>query len=471
MKPFLMLTAAAALLCTKPTLAQSYTETFEGGVVPGCATLITSYTTTLASDIINGTGSLYSNPPVNNSGTRDYLSPYLNVTATSLTISFWYKLNEELNGNAKRSIEIGLEGSNGVYRSLNTLTIDKNTLNQTTKQFQSVSVTAPSSGIYRLVLKMGGSQGNGTVRIIVDDITINAAAYYSSVCNLAPIAVNDNYVPIGLTPFSNNVITNTVGGSDNEPNGESMKAVLITAPVTTEGTVVLNVDGTFTFTPSPTFSGGPVTFTYQLSDNGYTPATSNIATVTINYPAVIVLPVILKSFEVSVQNSATLLKWVVSANETGDHFQVFRSSNGKSFSELGTISASKTIGEEVYTFTDPTTLNGTSYYKIKTVSKDNRVSYSNVLIITSEGNRNNQLLIAKNPVESVLHFSYTSSVTNSFNVSIYTSTGVKMLERKMFIQKGTNAHSIELNNILPAGTYILEINNGVERQVVKLLKK
>jgi hypothetical protein len=471
MKRSLTLLAAAILLYTLPLKSQSYTETFEGGVVPSCVSLVTSYTTTLSGEVINGTGSLYSNPPVNNSGTRDYLSPYLNITSTNLTISFWYMLNETLNGMAKRSLEVGLLGNNGVYQSLNTFTIDKNTPNQISKQFYSVDVTAPSTGIYRLVLKMSGDQGNGTVRIIVDDISINAALFYSAVCNQAPVAIDDSYTLVTLTSLSENVITNTVGGTDNEPNGEGMTAAMVTPPNTLEGTVILNPDGTFTFTPAPTFTGGPVTFTYQLTDKGYAPASSNIATVTINYPMLINLPIKLKSFVGSRISGQAQLKWIVADNETGDYFQILRSTDGKSFSEVGLVYVSKSVGEEIYSFIDPSTLSGLVYYKIKIINKDNSISYSNVVIVKPAAASSNQLSILRNPVKSTLYFSYTSLASGHYNVAIYTVGGTKMSNRKMYMQKGTNSLSVDLNNALPAGGYILEVTNGSERQVAKLLKQ
>jgi len=79
--------------------------------------------------------------------------------------------------------------------------------------------------------------------------------------NLPPIATND----IGETPqdkpFIGNVLTN-----DNDPEGGSL--MVTTTPVTppTKGTVSLNPDGTFTYTPNPGVTGQDG-FCYEVKDN------------------------------------------------------------------------------------------------------------------------------------------------------------------------------------------------------------
>ncbi|MGN6511309.1 MAG: Ig-like domain-containing protein [Chitinophaga sp.] len=90
----------------------------------------------------------------------------------------------------------------------------------------------------------------------------DTAALYMTVVNVndRPIAVAD---PVTLTediPSTGNVLTN-----DSDPEGDALTASLVTAPV--NGTVVLNADGSFTYTPNSNFAGTD-SLIYQVCDNG-----------------------------------------------------------------------------------------------------------------------------------------------------------------------------------------------------------
>jgi VCBS repeat-containing protein len=63
--------------------------------------------------------------------------------------------------------------------------------------------------------------------------------------------------------------------NDTDVEGSSLTAVLVTGPA--HGTLVLNPNGSFTYTPTSAYSGSD-TFTYRASDGT---TTGNIATVTI----------------------------------------------------------------------------------------------------------------------------------------------------------------------------------------------
>ena len=97
-------------------------------------------------------------------------------------------------------------------------------------------------------------------------LTINAA-------NDAPDAVNDTYPGTEDNPITGNVTTN-----DTDPDGPMTIITLVTNP--TNGTIVLNADGTFTYTPNGNFNG-PDGFTYQYCDGG-TPNQCDQASVTFN---------------------------------------------------------------------------------------------------------------------------------------------------------------------------------------------
>ena len=90
--------------------------------------------------------------------------------------------------------------------------------------------------------------------------------------NNAPVAVNNSYnAPNGiLTVAAAGVLAN-----DTDADGNSLTAVLVTAPA--HGTVTLNPNGSFTYTPTSSFIGTD-SFTYTANDGTLN---SNIATVTI----------------------------------------------------------------------------------------------------------------------------------------------------------------------------------------------
>jgi hypothetical protein len=92
--------------------------------------------------------------------------------------------------------------------------------------------------------------------------------------NNPPVAVDDINNTLINTPVNGNVITN-----DFDPDGDNI--VVIPTPVTppSHGTLVLNPNGTYTYTPTNGYVGED-TFQYQICDNG-TPQQCDVALVTI----------------------------------------------------------------------------------------------------------------------------------------------------------------------------------------------
>ena len=127
MKTFTLILAAAFALNSANA---QYTQNFEAGdpaIVGGCWTMVDVHYTNTPGDVITGTGSMYTNPPTSGGATRDLISPALNVTNTSFNVSFNYKVSSKINGNATRTIEVGVITPQGVYTSLALITMDKNT--------------------------------------------------------------------------------------------------------------------------------------------------------------------------------------------------------------------------------------------------------------------------------------------------------------------------------------------------------
>ena len=95
----------------------------------------------------------------------------------------------------------------------------------------------------------------------------------TALCDPAIVTINvgsDNDAPIaGDDAFLINedgVIISTVAGGDSDPDGDPMTWSLVSGgTAATNGTLVLNADGTFTYAPNANFNG-TVSFTYEVCD-------------------------------------------------------------------------------------------------------------------------------------------------------------------------------------------------------------
>jgi hypothetical protein len=115
-------------------------------------------------------------------------------------------------------------------------------------------------------------------------ITVNAV-------NDAPVATNDAYSTDEDTPL--NVAAPGVLGNDTDADVDALTAVLNTGPG--NGTLTLNADGSFSYTPNANFNGSD-SFTYVANDGT---VDSNIATVAITVNAAAVIDLDVAQFKVT----------------------------------------------------------------------------------------------------------------------------------------------------------------------------
>ncbi len=144
---------------------------------------------------------------------------------------------------------------------------------------------------YRVRDDQGSLSNVATVTITIRQIPI------------APAAVDDNYtVPQGST------LTSNVLGNDVSPNGLPITAVLATGLA--HGALVLNADGSFTYTPDPVYSGLDA-FSYRATDGTLT---SGAATVRISVTRVPHAPVAVDDTATVAAGGTVLIP--VTANDT-----------------------------------------------------------------------------------------------------------------------------------------------------------
>jgi Ca2+-binding RTX toxin-like protein len=132
----------------------------------------------------------------------------------------------------------------------------------------------PDSG--DLAAAGGGGGGSSLVpaggTVAVSDAVPSVTISYAP-ANAPPVANADSYTTDEDTPLT--VAAPGVLGNDTDADGDALGAVLVKGPA--QGTLTLNADRSFTYTPAANFNGSD-SFTYKASDGQ---AESNTATVSL----------------------------------------------------------------------------------------------------------------------------------------------------------------------------------------------
>ena len=105
-----------------------------------------------------------------------------------------------------------------------------------------------------------------------DDSSVATVTIHVTPVNGAPVAHDDTYSFAKDTPFT---AVQGVTVNDVDEDGDLLTAALVSGP--SNGTILFNLNGTFTYTPIANFSGSD-SFTYRANDGQ---ADSNVATVTL----------------------------------------------------------------------------------------------------------------------------------------------------------------------------------------------
>jgi len=262
---------------------------------------------------ITGIGTIVINP----GGTYTF-TPELNYNGTVPTIT--YTISDGNGGSDTADLEITVTPVNDPPVALN----DSNITNEDTPVSGSViandsdvdgnlnpasysAVSGPANGI--LVLNPNGSyvytpdpdfNGTDTFTYEVCDLGLPVYCDQATVTitvnavNDTPVAYDDYFTTPEDTPVSGNVLVN-----DSDPEGDLLTVVDFTvdgttypagiaATITGVGTIVLNGDGTFTFTPDTNYNGSVPDVEYTVSDSngGSNTGTLFITVTPVNDPPV-----------------------------------------------------------------------------------------------------------------------------------------------------------------------------------------
>lgn len=165
------------------------------------------------------------------------------------------------------------------------------------------------------------------------------------------------------------------------------------------------------------------------------------------------LPVSLISFSATKENKRVKLNWETSSEINNDFYSIERSSDGISFTTLGTVKSNNgnsTISQ-VYTWYDELPAIGINYYRLTQVDKDGKMQIKGIKSVSFDQGLSSSILIYPNPSVGI------------FNLSKTTSWQVFDMQGKPI--KYGKSKTINLSNTAK-GSYTVKFDDGTCQKIV-----
>lgn len=177
------------------------------------------------------------------------------------------------------------------------------------------------------------------------------------------------------------------------------------------------------------------------------------------------LPVSLLDLKADADDQRVKIDWSTAYEKDNLLFEVERSQTGDHFTTIGSVNGQgNSSGIHTYSFNDEKPVPGISYYRLKQVDMDHKVSWSKIVSVVY-GKNGSSFIVYPNPAGlNEFRIALVKPRSPGTHVAVYGTDG-KMYMQKMY----TTGNLITINHSLAKGTYILKITNGGYSQNQKLV--
>jgi hypothetical protein len=171
-------------------------------------------------------------------------------------------------------------------------------------------------------------------------------------------------------------------------------------------------------------------------------------------------PVTLLNFTAAKNESEVDISWQTATEINNNYFIVEKSKNGIDFINVGIVEgAGNSQSKLSYQITDHSPYNGISYYRLKQVDYDGTVSYSKIVAVNFNGNKN--ITLYPNPSTGIFNIQGLNAETE---ISVQNPLGQVVLIKKDF----SGSSEIDLSS-QPSGVYFIKVNNGDTSASTKII--
>lgn len=168
------------------------------------------------------------------------------------------------------------------------------------------------------------------------------------------------------------------------------------------------------------------------------------------------LPVEFLYFNAKMKDKVVELTWQTATEVNNDYFVIERSLNSKDWVAINTVDGAGNSNSPLnYMFIDENPLLGVSYYRLKQVDYDQKVSYSSNAVVNFEGFEIVELF--PNPSKGNFNLVMKSSIEAEIDLTIYNSIGQVVKNQHMQVTKGVNSLNAQFEGA--TGKYLITVKS------------
>ena len=185
-----------------------------------------------------------------------------------------------------------------------------------------------------------------------------------------------------------------------------------------------------------------------------------------------VVPVELYHFEAqTTEEGKNQLTWATASEVNNEGFDIERSTDGVRFEKIGFVKGNGTTVEvKKYSFTDKKVTANLTYYRLKQVDTDGRFEYSKVISALRKSDKFNAISTSPNPTNDMLNIVVETKNEDDLEINLLDVFGKIIQQQKTTVQQGLNNKSLDLQD-LPSGIYFLQLQQGTERIIRRIIKE
>ena len=150
------------------------------------------------------------------------------------------------------------------------------------------------------------------------------------------------------------------------------------------------------------------------------------------------------------------MNWSHQSDLEVKYYTIQKSTDGRNWNEIGTVSGSNNKIKKEYSYTDQEAINGSYYYRLQINYETSRNEYSAILSVSNQSILQ-AMKISPNPANSSTNLTVSSSGRTDAMVTVIDYAGKTVMESKYLLYKGNNILTIQGLDKLNKGIYIVKL--------------